>query len=1209
MSDTRTLKIVVSGDSSGGRRALQTLGSEASATQSKFDKVGGAMAGFATKGGVALGALAVGAGVLGVTTASKMEQAQIAFTNMLGSGQKASAFLKQLQTFANSTPFEFPDLIKSSQQLLAMGFSADKIIPTLTAVGDAVAGMGGSADNIQMVTRAFGQMQAKGKVAGDELLQLTEQGIPAIRILADGYGVSTSEMSKMVTKGQVLSEKALPMLVAGLEKGTKSVKGFGGMMDVQSRTAQGRWSTLVDTVQMGLGNLAIKAFPVMNQGIVSLTAGAGALVTAFQTGKVSKSDGIVGMFTTVGLSARAFGSWVSTDGVPLVTKLGTIFKSVADVVGPVLGVAFASLIVTVRGLWTVFTGITGVLSQHLPVVRILTGAVIAYYGALGIFTAISKAAAAQQFIAYQMSLLQRGGLLQYILSLNIVKAATAAWTVVQAALNFVFIANPLIAIIAGIVLLVGAIVLIATKTTWFQTIWEYMAGAVVLAWTGITTAALWAWNTVLMPVFNFIKTGLGILWTNFQTAGTMIATVWSAITSAVSTAWHTVMAPIFGFIQGGIAIVVAVFRVFAYFVDLYWRGIALVAQWAWNTILKPVFNFIGFAVGVMWQGFIQAKNWIVIAWNAIVAAASWAWNTLLKPVFGWIGFALGVMWQGFIQAKNWIVVAWNAITGAASVAWNTLLKPVFNWIAGGLATLWGVFITAKNWIVNTWNTVTGAIRNGWNTGISVVFGYVKTGVDAVRGAFKTAVDAIGKAWTTMKDLVSKPIFAVLNFIGQNLSKPINKFLTTIGAGALAKLPEWKYAEGGVLPGYSPGRDIHRFTSPTGGTLALSGGEAIMVPEFTRAAGGAGGIARMNALARRGAKFAGGGVWEAMAAWAQKAMPGTQVSSGFRPGDGGSYHAQGSAVDLVPPSMKLFSTIASNWGKAIKELIYTPAGPLAIKNGAQVGMDWYGEAIKAQHYSHVHWAMDPKGMGAPGEAGGFNNLPDLTKIIGTIKGIFGSLKNIGGGLWGQAMQKAGPSWLGALSEKVKGWVSSLFSGGAPGPGGTPTGNRAMGKSMMQAAGWAENQFNSLDQLWQKESKWSTTATNPTSGAYGIPQAYPASKMMLAGADWMTNAATQIKWGLSYIRQTYGSPEQAWAHSVRTGWYDDEGVLPPGRTVAMNGTGRNEYVSKTPPGGGGITVAVTVMGSVTTERDLVKSITLGVRDELRRHADRNGGRTGL
>jgi hypothetical protein len=88
-------------------------------------------------------------------------------------------------------------------------------------------------------------------------------------------------------------------------------------------------------------------------------------------------------------------------------------------------------------------------------------------------------------------------------------------------------------------------------------------------------------------------------------------------------------------------------------------------------------------------------------------------------------------------------------------------------------------------------------------------------------------------------------------------------------------------------------------------------------------------------------------------------------------------------------------------------------------------------------------------------------------------------------------------------------------------------------MLAARGWS-GQFSCLDSLWTRESGWRTTASNP-SGAYGIPQALPGSKMASAGSDWRTNPATQITWGLNYISSSYGSPCAAWSHSQSHGSY--------------------------------------------------------------------------
>jgi membrane-bound lytic murein transglycosylase MltF len=80
-----------------------------------------------------------------------------------------------------------------------------------------------------------------------------------------------------------------------------------------------------------------------------------------------------------------------------------------------------------------------------------------------------------------------------------------------------------------------------------------------------------------------------------------------------------------------------------------------------------------------------------------------------------------------------------------------------------------------------------------------------------------------------------------------------------------------------------------------------------------------------------------------------------------------------------------------------------------------------------------------------------------------------------------------------------------------------------------------QWRCLDQLWENESHWRVKAKNPTSGAYGIPQALPGRKMRSAGADWRTSAMTQVKWGRRYIRARYGKPCRALSHQHSRGWY--------------------------------------------------------------------------
>ena len=100
---------------------------------------------------------------------------------------------------------------------------------------------------------------------------------------------------------------------------------------------------------------------------------------------------------------------------------------------------------------------------------------------------------------------------------------------------------------------------------------------------------------------------------------------------------------------------------------------------------------------------------------------------------------------------------------------------------------------------------------------------------------------------------------------------------------------------------------------------------------------------------------------------------------------------------------------------------------------------------------------------------------------------------------------------------------------------PDSNRGLGYRLMLQFGFAADQWQYLDALWQRESGWNHLAKNASSGAYGIPQSLPGSKMASAGADWRTSAATQINWGLGYIAGRYSNPCGAWAHSEDVGWY--------------------------------------------------------------------------
>ena len=190
-----------------------------------------------------------GVGAFALSTASAAETTEISFTTMLGSAEAARDMMDELSDFAAHTPFELSGLQTATRQLLAYGFTAEDVIPMLTAVGDATAALGTGQAGIESVTRALGQMQTRGKVSAEEMLQLTEAGIPAWEYLAEAIGTDTAGAMQAVTDGAVSASQGIQAITQGMERD------FGGMMESQSKTVAGLMSNLTDAIQQPLMEL------------------------------------------------------------------------------------------------------------------------------------------------------------------------------------------------------------------------------------------------------------------------------------------------------------------------------------------------------------------------------------------------------------------------------------------------------------------------------------------------------------------------------------------------------------------------------------------------------------------------------------------------------------------------------------------------------------------------------------------------------------------------------------------------------------------------------------------------------------------------------------------------------------------------------------------------------------------------------------------
>lgn len=222
----------------------------------------------------ARGFLAGVAGAMGLLggaalrASGQFQQWQVAFSTMLGSTERATDLLGRLREFAARTPFELPEVVEGGKRLMAFGVSAEEVIPTLRALGDAAAGLGVPVDRL---VNAFGQVKAAGRLMGQEVLQFTNAGLPILDMLSKRFGVTTGAVKKMVEEGKVGFEDVRAVLFAATQQGGI----FFNMMESQSHTLFGRVNELRDSffkLAMAIGEILLPyALELVNRAITLVT--------------------------------------------------------------------------------------------------------------------------------------------------------------------------------------------------------------------------------------------------------------------------------------------------------------------------------------------------------------------------------------------------------------------------------------------------------------------------------------------------------------------------------------------------------------------------------------------------------------------------------------------------------------------------------------------------------------------------------------------------------------------------------------------------------------------------------------------------------------------------------------------------------------------------------------------------------------------------
>jgi len=327
-------------------RAFQKLGEEVKAVGRRMSSMGKSLTMKLTL------PLGIFAGVA-IKTAADIETMQVAFESLLGSGEEAGKMVKDLIDFTAKTPFQLEGVGKAAKQLLSFGVKADEMQDTLKFLGDIAAGANVPLSDMAAI---FGKSKAKGKAMTEELLQLSDRGVPIIDVLAKGFGVAKDKIFDMASKGKIS--------FAAIEKAMRSMSGKGGLfedqMKKQSATIAGIFSTLKDNVVLAMaevGKVLVDVFDLKNN--------MSKLISVIQKG------------------VKIFSEFAKEH--PGLIKIAAALLAIAAVAGPLL-IVVGSIISMVGGIVALVAaggGLAAITAALIPILAVV-GAITAAFVGVGL---------------------------------------------------------------------------------------------------------------------------------------------------------------------------------------------------------------------------------------------------------------------------------------------------------------------------------------------------------------------------------------------------------------------------------------------------------------------------------------------------------------------------------------------------------------------------------------------------------------------------------------------------------------------------------------------------------------------------------------------------------------------------------------------------------------------------------------------------------
>jgi SLT domain-containing protein len=640
--------------------------------------------------------------------------------------------------------------------------------------------------------------------------------------------------------------------------------------------------------------------------------------------------------------------------LPLLARGGKIANTVLLPPLKKLATTAASLLVpSLKALWTAGTAVVDWVKEWgiwLTPLAILIG---------GVTLALSAQAIITSTVIGVMGI--------YSLASRGIALVTEGWAAAQALLNSVMALNPFVLVAIAVVALGAALVIAYKRSATFRAI-------VQAAWKGIQTAALYAWNNILKPMFAGLMVGL-------KAIGGVFVWLWSAV-----------IKPVVGFI-------IAVFKLWWTAVKIYltvmgviFYALGAVFVWLWKSVISPV---IGWIIGgfKLWWAAVQIYFGLVMsAFRGVAAVAVWFWSTVISPVIGWIVAGFQVLWAGVKTVFGWLVGGIKVVAGWGTWLWTAAISPVVGWIVAGFKLLWtgvkavfGWFVggikTTAGWVKWLWTAAVTPALNGiksvistvYNVGIKPVFNALKTAVGQVGKAFSTAKDAIKLAWDKVKAIAKAPISFIVNTVyNKGIVGVWNKVASAFGA---PKLSTFKFARGGPVfgAGTETSDDVPAW---------LSRNEHVWTAKEVKGAGGHGAVMAMRQWAAAGGRGArpgfkdGGGLFGWIGGAGSK-VAGWGSSAWDKIKDGASWlkdtiagSARAGVNAVVKPLLRSIPGLGSGIGDMIAKIPTHMIDSLfgyadkADKKGASDSFGG-GKIPSGQHAAIIRRALSAAGVPPPG----------------------------------------------------------------------------------------------------------------------------------------------------------------------------------------------------------------------------------------------------